>query len=66
MLFLIVFPFLTPYNPRIDVGYVTTNVRYITLVEDSIIDAQTQITRDTELCVLMVRKGISFMIPYPP
>ncbi|KAL3772201.1 hypothetical protein ACHAW5_009348 [Stephanodiscus triporus] len=34
-------------------GYVTTNVRYVTLVEDSIQNAQDQISRDAELCVLM-------------
>jgi hypothetical protein len=52
MIFL--FPFPSPH-PSIDTGYVTTNVRYVTLVEDSIQNAQDQISRDTELCVLMVR-----------
>ena len=53
-----IIPFLSPHHPYIDVGYVTTNVRYVTLVEDSIDNAQTQITRDTELCMLMVRLSI--------
>mmetsp|Transcript_15266 Transcript_15266/g.27751 ORF Transcript_15266/g.27751 Transcript_15266/m.27751 type:complete len:190 (-) Transcript_15266:319-888(-) len=36
-------------------GYVTTNVRYVTLVEDSIApeNVQLQTSRDNEICVLM-------------
>ena len=39
------------------IGYVTTNVRYVTLVEDSIVpeNVQLQTSRDNEICVLMVR-----------
>ena len=37
------------------VGYITTNTRYVALVEDSRIDnAQLLKARDGELCVLMV------------
>lgn len=43
------------------VGYVTTNVRYVTLVEDSIQNTQVLKSRDSELCMLMVRS--SFVIP---
>ena len=35
-------------------GYITTNTRYITLVEDSIENTQVLKARESELCVLMV------------
>ena len=35
-------------------GYITTNTRYTTLVEDSIENTQVLKARESELCVLMV------------
>lgn len=40
-------------------GYVTTNMQYITLVEDSMENVQILKSRDSELCVLMVRSSSS-------
>ena len=44
-------------------GYVTTNTRYITLVEDSIENVQSLKSRDSELCVLMVRSLLTQIMP---
>ena len=46
------------FSALVDAGYVTTNARYITLVEDSIAPEKEQLqkARDGEVCTLMVRQ----------
>jgi hypothetical protein len=57
----------SPWHARIATGYVTTNARYVTLVQDSIAPehVQLQTSRDNEICVLMVRlRGVRGGVQY--